>query len=240
MGFKEFLRENEDMFNAIKNALAEMSEEEIDMFGSYLADEFFDDMGEEYSDELYSIDDVMEMITILGPDMYDEILFELSFDEDEEMEDDEDYEEEEMDESINHITVYGELKKLGSKYKKAMKYMDDNQKSMNDITLAKIIMDIDSKEGTAFVKKYFNKMDEAVSRRLSISNYNRQKRKFMKTSKAELRRTKAQRKIAARVTKAKRKRYYKANKQKISSYQKSRAEAIKKGKHIVKLRKRSG
>lgn len=178
MGFKEFLRENEDMFNAIKNALAEMSEEEIDMFGSYLADEFFDDMGEEYSDELYSIDDVMEMITILGPDMYDEILFELSFDEDEEMDDDEDYEDEEM--------------------------------------------------------------DEAVSRRLSISNYNRQKRKFMKTSKAELRRTKAQRKIAARVTKAKRKRYYKANKQKISSYQKSRAEAIQKGKHIVKLRRKNG
>lgn len=175
MGFKEFLRENEDMFNAIKNALVEMSEEDVDMFGSYLADEFFDDIGEEYSDELYSIDDVMEMITILGPDMYDEILFELSFDEE---------------------------------------------------------MDDDSAED--------EEMDEAVARRLSISNYNRQKRKFMKTSKAELRRTKAQRKIAARVTKAKRKRYYKANKQKIASYQQSRGEAIKKGKHIVKLRKRSG
>ena len=85
-----------------------------------------------------------------------------------------------------------------------------------------------------------NSVDEGVSRILIAKNYNRKKRKFMKLSKAALRKTVAIRKRKARKTLAKRKRYYRANKSKIASYQKSRARAMIKGKHFKKLRKRSG
>ncbi len=80
-------------------------------------------------------------------------------------------------------------------------------------------------------------LDEAVSRILKSKNYNRKKRKYMSTSRSELRKTKASRRKEARKTKSQRKRYYKANKAKIASYQKSRREAIKKGKHKVKQRR---
>lgn len=82
-------------------------------------------------------------------------------------------------------------------------------------------------------------LDEAVSRRMKSQNRNRKKRKFMQTSRAELRRTKQKRKIQARKTKQARKRYYRANKNKIKNYQKSRAEAIKKGTHKVKVRRKA-
>ena len=85
-----------------------------------------------------------------------------------------------------------------------------------------------------------NEMDEGVSRIMKTSNMNRKKRKFMGVSKAELRRTKAVRKKEARLSRAERKRSYRANKAKIKSYQASRNKAIKKGKHIVKLRKAAG
>lgn len=80
-------------------------------------------------------------------------------------------------------------------------------------------------------------LDEAVSRRLTTKNMNKKKRKYMGLSKSKLRQDKAKRQRDARSSKQKRKRYYKANKMKIKSYQKSRAEAIKKGKHKVKVRK---
>lgn len=83
-------------------------------------------------------------------------------------------------------------------------------------------------------------MYEGVSRRMSAKNLNKKKRKFMKLSVAALRKTKVQRKHAAIASRADRKRYYKANKTKIAAYQKSRNTAIEKGKHFVKLRKKSG
>lgn len=81
--------------------------------------------------------------------------------------------------------------------------------------------------------------NEAASRRMKTSNYNRKKRKFMSNSKSDMRKTKAARKKKARQNKQKNKRYYKANKTKIAAYQKSRSAAIKKGKHKVKQRRQS-
>lgn len=82
-----------------------------------------------------------------------------------------------------------------------------------------------------------NDIQEGVSRIMRQKNFNRKKRKFMSNTKADMRRTKAKRKMAARQNRAKRKRYYRANKKKISAYQKSRNTAISKGKHKVKLRR---
>lgn len=83
-------------------------------------------------------------------------------------------------------------------------------------------------------------LNEVVSRIMKQRNMNRKLRKYMSTSSAKLRQQKAARKKAARQNKASRKRYYRANKAKIAAYQKSRREAIKKGKHKVKLRRKSG
>ena len=82
-------------------------------------------------------------------------------------------------------------------------------------------------------------LEEGASRRMKTTAFNKKKRKFMGNSKADLRKTKTDRKRSNRANKQKRKRYYKANKQKISKYQKSRANAIKKGKHTVKKRRQS-
>jgi len=80
-------------------------------------------------------------------------------------------------------------------------------------------------------------LEEGVSRIMKKSNQNRKKRKFMKNSKAQLRKTKSVRKKLNRQSRSKRKRYGRANKAKKASYQKSRSAAIKKGKHIVKRRR---
>ena len=80
-------------------------------------------------------------------------------------------------------------------------------------------------------------MDESVTVRMKTKSFNKKKKKYMATSKAQLRRTKAARKKKARLTKGKKKRYYKANKAKISKYQKSRSKAIKSGKHVAKVRR---
>lgn len=83
-------------------------------------------------------------------------------------------------------------------------------------------------------------LEEGVSRTMKAGNRNRKKRKFMQNSAAALRRTAASRKKKARKNKSKRKRYYSANKAKIKQYQKSRSKAIKAGKHIPKMRRKSG
>lgn len=80
-------------------------------------------------------------------------------------------------------------------------------------------------------------LEEGVSRIMKQKNMNRKKRKFMSLSKAKLRQQTASRKKKNRTTKSSRKRYYRANKQKIAAYQKSRRQAIKKGKHKVKMRR---
>lgn len=80
-------------------------------------------------------------------------------------------------------------------------------------------------------------MGEGVSRRLKVSKMNKKSRKFMALTKAQFRQSRALRLRKNRQTKAARKRYYRINKRKIASYQKSRSDAIKKGKHIVKIRR---
>ena len=167
--FKKFLNEDDELLNQILDMLLELSEDEIDDFGYFLYTEFFeDDPTDDEEDEPFDLNDVIEMIKVLGPDMYEYIIDML--------------EEDEIEDEI----------------------------------------------------------EEAVSRMMKSKNMNRKKRKFMRLSKAALRRTKAIRKRKARKTMSKRKRYYRANKVKIASYQKSRAKAIKKGKHFKKLRKRNG
>lgn len=179
-GFKEFLSESSegceydeettDLKMQIEIELSELSDEELDEFGSVLHGEFFDE--DDFEDDVYTREDIEVMIAELGEEFFEDILDML-----EEIE----IEDEEMDEE----------------------------------------------------------MDEAVSRRMKSQNRNRKKRKFMQTSRAELRRTKQKRKIQARKTKQARKRYYRANKNKIKNYQKSRAEAIKKGTHKVKVRRKA-
>lgn len=78
-----------------------------------------------------------------------------------------------------------------------------------------------------------------VSRIMKSGNMNRKRRKYMGSSHADLNRTRAKRRQEARKSKVARKRYYKVNKTKIANYQKSRRDAIKKGKHNVKLRKKA-
>lgn len=174
-GFKEFLSEiNEgcecdeettELKMQIEIELSELSDEELDEFGSVLHGEFFDE-DDDFGDDVYTREDIDVMIAELGEEFFEDILDML-----EEIEDEE--------------------------------------------------------------------LDEAVSRRMKSQNRNRKKRKFMQTSRAELRRTKQKRKIQARKTKQARKRYYRANKNKIKNYQKSRAEAIKKGTHKVKVRRKA-
>lgn len=82
-------------------------------------------------------------------------------------------------------------------------------------------------------------VNEGVSRRMLPSHLNHKRRKFMKKSKSVLRREKVKRKRLNRINRMKRRRYYRANKLKIKSYQKSRNAMIKKGRHIVKLRRRT-
>lgn len=80
-------------------------------------------------------------------------------------------------------------------------------------------------------------LSESVSRRMLPSHFNHRRRKFMKKSKAKMRIEKFKRKRLNRKTRMKRKRYYRANKIKIKAYQKSRRFMIKKGRHIVKIRR---
>lgn len=169
MKFKEFLNESEELKTKINAILDDMSSEEIDEFGLYLADSFLDDLPEEEYEDTFTKEEVQEMIELLGVNFYDEILDELD----------------EISDS------------------------DENDEEL----------------------------DEAVSRIIKNSSLNKKKRKFMSTSKAQLRRTKVKRKQDARKNKSKKKRYYKANKVKLAAYQKSRATAIKKGKHNVKKRR---
>lgn len=72
--FKNFLEESEQALSNIKFVLNDMDEEDIDVFGDYLYNEFFD-KDEDYSeDDYYTVDDVLSMTNELGTDMYDYVL----------------------------------------------------------------------------------------------------------------------------------------------------------------------
>lgn len=86
-------------------------------------------------------------------------------------------------------------------------------------------------------------VSERVSGVFGAQNMNRRKRKFMdrtrSLSTAEMIRTKAQRKAKAQRLKAKRRRYYNKNKNNINRRAKMYNMAIKKGRHIKKMRWRT-
>jgi len=81
--------------------------------------------------------------------------------------------------------------------------------------------------------------NEGVSKKMKISNYNKKKKKYQKKSAAEIKRGKRMAKIAYKKNKINIKKYRTKNKAKTKAYQKSRREAIKKGVHKVKLRRKS-
>lgn len=83
-------------------------------------------------------------------------------------------------------------------------------------------------------------IEEGVKGMFTSLNFNRKKRKFMKKSKATLRKEKVVRARKNRETRAKRKSYYRQNKSKLLRYTKMYRTAVKKGMHSKKLRRRSG
>jgi len=92
--------------------------------------------------------------------------------------------------------------------------------------------DLDESEGESD-----GELNELMARKMKAKKMNKKKRKFMKKTKADLRKTVSIRKRENRKPRAKRKKAYRANKGRIKSYQASRAVAIKKGKHKVKVRR---
>lgn len=117
--FKDFLKEDEDTLQSIYELLDEMSDEEIDDFGYFLNQEFFDDDTDENGeviddDEEYDIDDVKEMIEDLGGEFYDEILdmlspIDIDFGGSE-------YEETEMEERVSRRLKISNMNKRSRKY----------------------------------------------------------------------------------------------------------------------------
>ena len=166
-----------ELLQIINDELSQMDEEEINLFGYVLYNEFFDDAETAEDDyEDFTIEDVQAMIAELGAEFYADIADLLL--PDEESDDEE---------------------------------MDDDEET--------------------------DGIDEAVARVMKRKNMNRKKRKFFKKTKAELRKGLAARRKANRLNKAKRKKYFRVNKKRIELYKKSRATAIKKGRHIKKVRR---
>jgi len=81
-------------------------------------------------------------------------------------------------------------------------------------------------------------IDEGVSKKMNIGNFNKKKRKFQKKTANQLKKEKMKAKLNYKRNKGKIKRYRNKNKSKIKKYQKSRNDAIQKGKHKVKLRRK--
>lgn len=206
--FKKFLSENEELFAKIQAELDELNDEELDELGYTIYNEFFDDDDEDESDEEEEFS-LSDIISMVKELGPDlyEDILDLLSDDDEE-------------EEVDEAKMKGE-NPCWDGYVMVGTKMKDGKEVPNCVPEEDVT----------------EEMLEAMSRRMKPKNMNRRKRKFMKNTKAIMRRTKASRKKAARQNKAKRKRYYRANKAKIKAYQKSRSAAIKKGKHKVKVRK---
>lgn len=86
-----------------------------------------------------------------------------------------------------------------------------------------------------------SELEEAVSGIFKPTNRNRKKRKFYanQVTKADLRRTAAQRRRENRKNRPKRHRRYIANKNKVLRYNKQYRAAVNKGVHIKKIRKKA-
>lgn len=85
--FRQFLVENEEALVKIQEIVNSMESDDVDQFGYYLYNEFFDtDQDGDAEEMFFGHDDVMEMIQDLGPEMYEDILDLLSEVSDEEFE----------------------------------------------------------------------------------------------------------------------------------------------------------
>ena len=245
--FKIFLKENDDKYAQITEILDLMGQDELDEFGNFLFYTFFDEPSEDSGDEDESEEmefersDIDKMIHELGSDFYDDIIELLST---EGESDDDDSEDEQDDEDSDDMSesekVY--IKYAGKKMKvKLLKLTKTGAiVSVDDPNFPKIKGKEFEIEDSEILDESWEELKEGVSRRMGVKAFNKKKRKFMVLSVAALRKTKVQRKHKAIENRSKRKRYYNANKMKIAAYHKSREAAIEKGKHFVKLRRKSG
>lgn len=111
--FKAFLEENDNTIHTIYTTLDTMTPDELDEFGFVLHTEFFDSDEEITDDELdeFTIDDIKEMIGLLGAEYYEDVLFLLQLDDEDYAEDiefDEEskvYENEQLSEDKNRASV---------------------------------------------------------------------------------------------------------------------------------------
>jgi hypothetical protein len=260
--FKIYLQENEDKLQQIYDMLDELSDEELDDFGSYLYYEFFEDEDEDdenTSDEeldpeeeefdpdedIFDIDTIKDMIMELGPEMYSDILDLLSPDEFD-SDDDDNYQETDGSEYQKNVNVYETRLEIYEEKGDKEAYQEFLKKAIEKFGGKGIDFNSVPKDKRDELGEYIDKnwesdeeeMKEAVSKKLKVKNRNKKKRKFQKLSKSQLRKGKAKRKMKLRKTKAKRKRYLRKNKKKLQLYRKSRNAAIKQGKHFAKVRRK--
>ena len=149
-------------------------------------------------------------------------------DEDDEDEDDEDDEDEYLEAEFDVDDLNAMIDAIGSdSYVVINSILNSEAETLEDIfDEIDSIIDVDLTESLL----------EAIAKRMKVRDMNRA-RKFMAVTKAKLRASKAVRRVQLRKTKHKRRAMYRKNKRRIKAYQKSRADAIKRGKHIVKRRR---
>lgn len=111
--FKQYLQENEEALAQITSILDELTEDELDILGYVIYNEFFDDNDEDESDEEeeFSKEDILAMVKELGPDMYEEILDMME----EEVEDNDDIETE-IEEGVSRIMRTKNMNKKKRKF----------------------------------------------------------------------------------------------------------------------------
>ena len=91
LSFKAFLTENDETLNKIFEILETLTEEELNVFGTYILIEFFEIPEEEFEDLYFTIDDIKDIIIELGSEYYGIILSELAFESEESEEEEEEY-----------------------------------------------------------------------------------------------------------------------------------------------------
>lgn len=170
--------------------------------------------------------ETINQLTIEETDAFGTYLYETFFNTDEH---------DEHDEHDQHDEQYG-FTKIDIKNMLVLIIQQCSELNDAEIIIDNLLDDLSYDEQS---NEFENTLIEGVSRRMLPSHLNHKRRKFMKKSRAVLRREKTKRKRLNRLTRMKRKRYYKANKLKIKAYQKSRRSMIKRGRHIVKLRRRA-
>ena len=173
-----------------------------------------------------------DIITIISKmDEYDvskfgEWLYDTFF-EDSEVDFDDDYEDDEDDDFSKEEVI------------ELLSYLDEEQ-----LQYAKDMLEFDDSEDDEtnidnIGESELGELAESIGT-FTSKNKNKKKRKFMKNSKAFMRKTKVKRQQLNRMTKVKRKRYARKGKAKKARNAKLRNKAIKNGTHIVKKRRNAG